>query len=652
MGAVALFAVAATAAEVIGGATLLEAAVDLGATDASLGAAGSLAAGEGGAGFLSGMADVAATEGAGVAGTGISSGVADTAGIADAASTVDAAAKAADPLQSIKDTLKSVNSAIDNAVPPGVRQGINVAYQLSKGADPTQVILNSLKSQALSGIGSDIATATGSKDLGQFATGTIGSVLSGQNPMKAIESGAMGVVNSEFNSNLKDVTGLSALPNFNVASYLNPPDQQTRPRGALLGATQPNRMLQSQPLGQPMSQQTSGLQTSMPTLGLPQLGIQSLELPKLELANIGQANQSIANPKPTSPLANTTPEGQQLAQIYGNIGAPQMKDGGLAHYAGGNLVKPYRVPKLSELTQYAQLENALAPVEELVYKNRLVTPQQYEMLAEEPVVYSAKGGEIDTSNIIPELLELLQKHAKPKHYAGQEDSSVKLDGILDLANRLEADDRKKGWKAMEQMTTPQFAKVIQGSMLQPRSNPMAPKVNPLSQMNRGVLAERNPLTAIRATGGLAKYEEAAPKGHHPEFITGVTGYYAGGRGTGQSDDIPAMLHDGDYVMDADAVAALGDGSSKAGNDALMKFMHEVPHKKHSDGQPVPAKIADGEVVLPESFVTALGGGDNKRGAHLLDGMREELREHKRSAPVSKIPPKAKSPLDYLKMAKG
>lgn len=156
-----------------------------------------------------------------------------------------------------------------------------------------------------------------------------------------------------------------------------------------------------------------------------------------------------------------------------------------------------------------------------------------------------------------------------------------------------------------------------------------------------------------AQGGLpAKYEKAAPKGHNPEFITGLTGYYAGGRGTGQSDDIPAMLHEGDYVIDADAVSALGDGSSKAGRDALMHFMHQVPHRSEPGGKPIPAKIADGEMVFPESFVTALGGGDNKRGAKLLDEMRENLREHKRSAPTSKIPPKAKSPLDYLKMAKG
>ena len=154
-----------------------------------------------------------------------------------------------------------------------------------------------------------------------------------------------------------------------------------------------------------------------------------------------------------------------------------------------------------------------------------------------------------------------------------------------------------------------------------------------------------------AKGGLpAKYAKAAPKGHNPEFITGLTGYYATGDGTGQSDDIPAMLHDGDYVIDADAVAALGDGSSKAGAQALSQFQSKVPHKMSTGGQAVPAKIADGEYVFPEAFVTAIGGGDNKQGAKLLDAMREELRAHKRSAPLSKIPPKAKSPLQYIQVA--
>lgn len=156
-----------------------------------------------------------------------------------------------------------------------------------------------------------------------------------------------------------------------------------------------------------------------------------------------------------------------------------------------------------------------------------------------------------------------------------------------------------------------------------------------------------------AKGGLpSKYREAAPPGHNPEFITGLTGFYADGRGTGQSDDIPAMLHDGDYVMDADTVAALGDGSSKAGRQALEQFRTQVPHRHSTGGSAVPAKIADGEYVLPESFVTALGDGDNRKGAQMLDQLRKRLRMHKRSAPASKIPPKAKSPLDYLRGTKG
>ena len=155
------------------------------------------------------------------------------------------------------------------------------------------------------------------------------------------------------------------------------------------------------------------------------------------------------------------------------------------------------------------------------------------------------------------------------------------------------------------------------------------------------------------SGGLPqKYHDAAPEGHNPEFITGLTGFYANGGGTGQSDDIPAMLHDGDYVIDAESVSALGDGSSKAGKNVLDDFMGQIPHhQSHGSGQPIPAKIADGEYVLPESFVTSLGGGDNKRGASILDKMRHEIREQKRSAPIGKIPPKALTPLEYIRKAK-
>jgi hypothetical protein len=47
-------------------------------------------------------------------------------------------------------------------------------------------------------------------------------------------------------------------------------------------------------------------------------------------------------------------------------------------------------------------------------------------------------------------------------------------------------------------------------------------------------------------------------------------------------------------------------------------------------------------------VASLGNGSSDAGSRVLDKMREEIRKHKRSASAKKIPPKAKSPLEYIK----
>lgn len=129
-------------------------------------------------------------------------------------------------------------------------------------------------------------------------------------------------------------------------------------------------------------------------------------------------------------------------------------------------------------------------------------------------------------------------------------------------------------------------------LLKPAPEPRNSKVpygNPTGSHWRPL--ERTHFTTSMANGG---------EPHIPEFVTGATGHYVKGRGDGQSDDIPAMLADGEYVFDADTVAQLGNGSSDA-------------------------------------------------GAKLLDHFRESLREHKRSAPSDKIPHKA-NPLAYMKEA--
>lgn len=77
------------------------------------------------------------------------------------------------------------------------------------------------------------------------------------------------------------------------------------------------------------------------------------------------------------------------------------------------------------------------------------------------------------------------------------------------------------------------------------------------------------------------------------------GYAVGGAGDGRDDKIPALLSDGEYVMDAETVSMLGNGSNKAGAEALDKFRVNV--RKHK-GQ----KLAKGEFSVdakkPEKYL--------------------------------------------------
>jgi hypothetical protein len=58
----------------------------------------------------------------------------------------------------------------------------------------------------------------------------------------------------------------------------------------------------------------------------------------------------------------------------------------------------------------------------------------------------------------------------------------------------------------------------------------------------------------------------------------ASGGYAQGPGTGRSDDIPARLSDGEYVIDAETVALLGDGSGSAGAKRLDEMRSNM--RKH------------------------------------------------------------------------
>jgi hypothetical protein len=118
----------------------------------------------------------------------------------------------------------------------------------------------------------------------------------------------------------------------------------------------------------------------------------------------------------------------------------------------------------------------------------------------------------------------------------------------------------------------------------------------VSEMWQGLTPEQTNIIGMKAGGSV----KMVPGPENRDYARHAKrGFHVKGIGTGQSDEIPTMLAKDEYVIDSDTVSALGDGSSEA-------------------------------------------------GAAVLDKMREEIRKHKRSAPIDKIPPQAKSPLEYMR----
>ena len=81
---------------------------------------------------------------------------------------------------------------------------------------------------------------------------------------------------------------------------------------------------------------------------------------------------------------------------------------------------------------------------------------------------------------------------------------------------------------------------------------------------------------------------------------GRTKFAVNGPGTGRSDDIPAVLSDGEYVIDAETVALLGDGSSKAGAKKLDELRVKV--RKHK-GQKLAKGRFSANAKKPEAYLS-------------------------------------------------
>jgi hypothetical protein len=114
----------------------------------------------------------------------------------------------------------------------------------------------------------------------------------------------------------------------------------------------------------------------------------------------------------------------------------------------------------------------------------------------------------------------------------------------------------------------------------------------------------------KADGGEIMQEDLSmPEGHHPEFFSegGLQNRYVRGDGDGTSDDVPAMLANGEFVIPADVVASLGNGDNDSGAKVLDEFLAVIrKHKRDADAKHLPpdSKGALGYLAEAHSKVRA------------------------------------------------
>jgi hypothetical protein len=324
-----------------------------------------------------------------------------------------------------------------------------------------------------------------------------------------------------------------------------------QPSGALPRASQPNQVSGFTPRMSPTGAPIFGNQQSSSSM-IGQTGLPSMASTTSNVSDVSLAGGAAGVPTGSSPNAN-------IGNVTGLFPSSGLNAAGLpAPLASGVLISQAMYdsapdsPKINQLKQlYPQLQNVDPRI-----LTSITSDASEQTLARGGPVRMNRGGN---------PRDVLERYRK-----AQED--------------YEFAQNDRGFRLAAQSLTPPN---------QDRYAARVPYGDPSSNYNRPISSQ---YFINRAKGGSANPSHSD---HVPEFITGATGHFVQGRGDGQSDDIPAMLADGEYVFDADTVAALGNGSSKA-------------------------------------------------GALQLDKMREAIRKHKRSAPHDKIPPKAKSPLEYLK----
>jgi len=190
---------------------------------------------------------------------------------------------------------------------------------------------------------------------------------------------------------------------------------------------------------------------------------------------------------------------------------------------------------------------------------------------------AAMAGDLD--RLPPQMLKAYMTQDKfvdplAKLQALQEDMNTEKMPALPQVNTQEPDMPDQGtWKYG---TAPDDLDSLFGKNEEEEEGSLGFKaggyVAPLQMASGGAM----PLPLLVKSGGALG---ALPRGDgRLDFRHGA---HVAGEGDGQSDDIKAMLADGEFVFPADVVSALGNGSTKAGSDKLYEMMHSIRARARS-----------------------------------------------------------------------
>jgi hypothetical protein len=113
--------------------------------------------------------------------------------------------------------------------------------------------------------------------------------------------------------------------------------------------------------------------------------------------------------------------------------------------------------------------------------------------------------------------------------------------------------------------------------------------------------QQNTMPVYAAQGGLID--------HNPQFYSeggaSVGMRHVKGDGDGTSDSVPAMLAADEYVLPADIVSSLGNGSSDAGANVLDQFVQIIrEHKRNADPEDLPEDSQGPLSYLAEAYERA------------------------------------------------